>query len=294
MNDLASHGGLPLGAQEMGLRTEVISLLASGGLPTKAELEVIRAWLQQSAPLTRLEAADFESLVRAAPVVPAGREPTAPAQGPRQTMPRGASLQPRRRLATSVATVAVTALVSVLLTLVIVLLVIRHNPSSGSSDAASQSTKTSEAEATASASFSPEPAATRASSQAPTASQGNATIQWGPGRLQLTGYGSDLTTVPPQSDTVSGGGTEELYSSGDSITPIGIPLAAWSGSSMPTPSQCERQDATQTTGNPVPIVPGTLICAEPAPGYVAIIKVVSINPGESTIDTITTVWIMRT
>lgn len=288
LHELGRHrGGIPAAADEMGLDRRIVSLLASGSLPTKAELATIRAWLDRVAPpLTDLEAAHFELLAHAAPVVRAELEQLAPAPAPRQTR-EAASIQPRRP-GTLVLTAAVSAVVAVLLTLVIVL-VLRHSPSSGSPAAASQSTGTVEP-----ASSSPQPAATPASSQPSSATAPSATIQW-TGHLTLTGYGSDLTTKPPQSDASSSGGTGDVYASGDSISPLDqTPLAVWPGSSLPTASQCQSRDATQNTGNPVPITPGTVICAEPGPGLVAVIKVISIDAADSTIDTSTTVWITRT
>jgi hypothetical protein len=129
----------------------------------------------------------------------------------------------------------------------------------------------------------------RAPKSAPQSSPANARILWGPGNLLVTGNGTSLSNVPPGNyqDVVG-----DVYSGDSSIYPFaGTTLLPWISNRQPTAQQCQYLSTTQgDPGQSVQVVPGSMICAVMTGETVAIIKVMSIDPTGSTVETSTTVW----
>jgi hypothetical protein len=106
--------------------------------------------------------------------------------------------------------------------------------------------------------------------------------------LLITNNGTSLTNVPPGNyqDIVG-----DIYSGGSGISPFDANLVLWTSNGQPTAQQCQYLSTTQgDPGQSVNVVPGSVVCAMMTGGIVAIIKIISINSADSTIETRTTVW----
>jgi len=117
----------------------------------------------------------------------------------------------------------------------------------------------------------------------------NARIQWGPGNLLITNGGTSLTNVPPGNyQNVVG----DIYGGDSSIAPFaGTTLALWTSNKRPTAQQCQYLTTTQADpGQSVQVVPGSVVCAVISGGIIAIMRVISVNSADSTIETRTIVW----
>jgi hypothetical protein len=125
-------------------------------------------------------------------------------------------------------------------------------------------------------------------------SASGAKLEWA-GSLVITGYGTDLVSVPPVADAQNDtNGLAVLYSTGNGIAPLwGTQLAVWNGNSTPTPQQCASLDTSQSSGGNVPVAVGSTICALVAngpTGPLAIIHVTGIDEGNITIETQTSLY----
>jgi hypothetical protein len=116
-----------------------------------------------------------------------------------------------------------------------------------------------------------------------------ARIQWGPGDLLITNDGTSLSSVPPG----NGEGTVgDIYVGGSGFSPFaGTTLVLWRSSTSPTPQQCKYLAVTQgDPGQSVNVVSGSVVCAVTSEGPIAIMRVMSVDLPNYTIETKTTVW----
>lgn len=193
---------------------------------------------------------------------------------------------PVKRFFTSLPGV-MTGLATVLTAGATIVGVLFHSGSSGAAAPTPTSTGSAPASVPASAPASAPPATATATEAAPDPSVSDGMrLLWGPGALQVTNDGTDISDVPPRSAKGL-----DLYDDGSGFGPMsGTQLAVWHGAAAPTARQCLDYVGTQSSGADVQTPPGTTVCALTSGGELAVIHVLSLDANGFAAETQTSIW----